>query len=447
MARFAVVLAVALISCFPARSSTQATSIVFEGVAVIPMDRERTMANHTVVVTGDRIAAIGAANAVTVPPGATRIDARGKFLMPALAEMHAHVPGSANPGNSPDAERVLFLYAANGIGTIRSMLGDASHFALRDRARRGEIVAPSMYLAGPSFSGQSVSSPQAASSRVEQQKQAGYDLLKIHPGVPRDAFDALAATAARVGIPFAGHVPAAVGVQRALEAKYSTIDHLDGYIEALAGPGAPASQTFGVNLVDRVDESRMPALVQATRAAGTGNVPTQILLETWFGMTGVETMRQWPEMRYADPSDVNEWVGFTRDNVRAYSADHRRRFIDIRRRLIKALHDGGTTLLLGSDAPQIWNVPGFSAHRELEAYVAAGLTPYQALATGTRNVAMHFGTLDRTGTVDAGKRADLLLLDANPLEQITNTTRIAGVMIGGRWLPRADLDRRLQSGR
>ena len=442
MARFAVVAAVALMSLFPVRPSTQAAAVVFEGVTVIPMDRERAVEGQTVVVTGDRIAAMGGAGAVTVPAGATRVDARGKFLMPALAEMHAHVPGSG-----PGAERVLFLYAANGVGTIRSMLGDPSHFALRERARRGDLFAPAMYLAGPSFNGQTAASPRAAAARVEQQRQAGYDLLKIHPGVPRDAFDALAATAATVGIRFAGHVPAAVGLTRALEARYATVDHLDGYIEALAGPGAPASDTFGVNLVDRVDESRIPSLVQATRAAGTGNVPTQILLETWFGMTDAETMRQWPEMRYANPADVAEWVAFTRKNVQAYSAAHRRRFIDIRRRLIKALHDGGASLLLGSDAPQIWNVPGFSAHRELQAYVEAGLTPYEALATGTRNVAAHFGTLERAGTVETGKRADLLLLDANPLQQIANTTRIAGVMLGGRWLPRADIDRRLQSGR
>jgi imidazolonepropionase-like amidohydrolase len=414
--------------------------VAIEGVSVIPMDRERVSMDQTVVVRGGRIEAIGAAGQVMVPAGATRVEGRGQFLIPALAEMHAHVP----TGQAAQAERVLLLYVANGIGTIRSMLGDPSHFRLRERARRGEIVAPAMYLSGPSFNGQTASTPDAAATRVAEQKKAGYDLLKIHPGVPRNAFDALAAAAGKVGIRFAGHVPADVGLRRALESKYWTIDHLDGYVEAMARAGAPASESFGINLVDHVDESRLQSLVAETKAAGTWNVPTQILLENWYGPTDADTMRGWPEMRYADAREVTQWVATKRQNVAAYPAAQRQRFIALRRRLIKALNDAGAGLLLGSDAPQVWNVPGFSIHRELASYVASGLTPYQALATGTRNVAAHLGTLDQTGTIEAGKRADLVLLQGNPLQDIANTSRISGVMIGGRWLPKPELDRRLR---
>jgi imidazolonepropionase-like amidohydrolase len=152
-------------------------------------------------------------------------------------------------------------------------------------------------------------------------------------------------------------------------------------------------------------------------------------------------------MRYASPADVSQWVATKRGDVEAYQLEHRQRYIDLRRRLIKALHDSGVGILLGSDAPQTWNVPGFSIHREIAAYVAAGLTPFEALVTGTRAVAAHFGTLDRTGTIEAGKRADLVLLDGNPLQDISNTLRIAGVMIGGRWLPKSEIDRRLNEGR
>lgn len=427
-----------------AHVSSQQPTLVFEHVSVIPMDRERVLADHTVVVTGDRITAVGPAAEVAVPPGATRIDGRNRFLIPALAEMHAHVPSGQAAGQ---AERVLFLYVANGIGTIRSMLGDPAHFQLRERARRGEIVAPTMYLSGPSFNGQTAATPEAAATRVADQRKAGYDLLKIHPGVPRNAFDALARAADAAGIRFAGHVPADVGLHRALEARFSTIDHLDGYVEALARPGAPAGQFFGINLVDHVDESRLPALVEQTRKAGTWNVPTQILLENWYGPHDAQTMRAWPEMRYASPGDLDQWVATKRKNDSAFSAEHRQRYIALRRRILKALHDGGTGILLGSDAPQTWNVPGFSIHRELQTYVAAGLRPYQALETGTRNVAVHTGTLDRTGTIETGKRADLVLLEANPLQDIGATSRIAGVAIGGRWLSRTDIDRRLQEGR
>jgi imidazolonepropionase-like amidohydrolase len=405
------------------------------------MDRERSIADRTVVIRDGRIAEVGAPNAVTVPDGATRVDGRGKFLMPALAEMHAHIPN-----DRADAERVLFMYVANGIGTIRSMLGDPSHFSLKERAARGEIVAPTMYLSGPSFSGQTAPTPQAATARVLEQKKAGYDLLKIHPGVPRDAFDALARTADEQGIRFAGHVPAAVGLPRALEAKFWTIDHIDGYVEALAKPGAEEGQLFGINLIGQLDESRIASLVAQTKAAGTWIVPTQVLIENWYGADDVAAMQKWPEMQYVRPDEMNQWIANKRKNVEAFPLEHRQRYIALRRRLIKALHDGGVGILLGSDAPQIWNVPGFSIHREIATYVAAGLTPYQALVSGTRGVATHLNR-DRSGTIDTGRLADLVLLDANPLQDISNTSKIAGVMVGGRWLPRSEIDTRLNENR
>jgi imidazolonepropionase-like amidohydrolase len=150
-------------------------------------------------------------------------------------------------------------------------------------------------------------------------------------------------------------------------------------------------------------------------------------------------------MRYVSTQELDQWSGINQKNEAAFTREQRERVLALRRRIIKALHDGGAGLLLGSDAPQVWNVPGFSIHRELTTYVAAGLTPFQALATGTRNVAVHTGTLQRAGTIEAGKRADLVLLDGNPLQDITHTGRIAGVVIAGRWLARAELDRRLAS--
>ena len=232
-------------------------------------------------------------------------------------------------------------------------------------------------------------------------------------------------------------------VQRALEARFWSIDHLDGYVEALAaGPGAPASQNFGVNLAARVDENRIPALAAQTKAANVWNVPTQILLENWYGPDSAETMQQWPEMQYVRPAEAAQWIATKRNNDGAVSAKDRARFIAVRRRVIKALQDAGAGLLLGSDAPQVWNVPGFSIHRELGTYVSSGLTPYQALATGTRNVAAYLNRADG-GTVRQGARADLVLLDANPLESIANTSRIAGVVIGGRWIPKTEIDKRL----
>jgi hypothetical protein len=439
-------LCAALFLC-AAQAKAADSVIAFVNVTVIPMDRERTIPGQTVVVRGDRIAAIGSSGQVKVPAGSRRVDGRGKFLMPGLAEMHAHIPG----GQVPDSlvERTLFLYVSRGITTIRGMLGDPRHLDLRARAARGDLLSPTIYTSGPSLNGNSVPTPGAAARIVAEQKAAGYDFLKIHPGINGEVFDTLAATAQRVGIRFAGHVPLDVGLERALESGYATIDHLDGYIEAMVQTGAPVtaaeSEFFGLNLGEYLDQSKMPALVEATRNARVWNVPTEVLMENLFSGESAEALAQRPEMRYVSRETLAKWAEAKNSLLRetGSTAVSARRVMDTRRKLIKALHQGRAGLLLGSDAPQIYNVPGFSTHRELKSLVEAGLTPYQALETGTRNVAVFFGTLPKTGTIEVGKRADLILLDANPLLDVGNATKQSGVMLRGRWLPKAEIDKRL----
>jgi imidazolonepropionase-like amidohydrolase len=423
---------------------TQSATTAFVGVNVLTMDTDAVLADHTVIVSEGKIVSVMPAAKAQIPAGAVRVEGKGKFLMPGLAEMHAHIPGGAAPDQA--VERTLFLYAANGITTIRGMLGDPRHLVYRERAAKGEVVSPLIYTSGPSFNAKTASTIPMAVEAVIAQKKAGYDLLKIHPGVPRDVFDALAAKANELKIPFAGHVPAAVGVMRALEAKYASIDHLDGYVEALTPDPSAPSQFFGTNLMGVVDESKIPALVSASKAAGVWQVPTQVLLENLLNDVPTATLAARPEMKYAIPPDsVKNWIA-TRDKIQQIPQADRAKLLGLRRRFVKALHDAGVPFALGSDAPQFWNVPGFSAHRELRALVDAGLTPYQALRTGTKNVSTYFGTESTTGTVGAGKRADLVLLDANPLENIDNSTRIAGVMVNGRWLAKADIDKRLAEG-
>lgn len=421
-------------------------AIAFVGVNVIPMNREQVLADQTVVVENGRIAAIGPAATTTVPAGATRIDARGKYLIPGLAEMHAHIPAAAE--GQDYTERVLFLYVANGVTTIRGMLGQPSHLELRRRVEAGEVPGPRIWTSGPAVNGNNIKTGEAADSAVRATKAAGFDFIKIHPGLTRGVFDALDRAADREGIRYAGHVPTLVGVPRALEAGYWTIDHLDSYLDALV-PGEPGASPgpgfFGMSLIGRVDEARIPEIARATRAAGVWNVPTEILMENLASDEDPDAMARRPEFRYLPARLLARSMQQKRDFLAQYpSADDRRRFVDVRRKLIKALHHQGAGLLLGSDSPQWWNVPGFSALRELAALVAAGLTPYQALETGTRNVAVFLGTQDRAGTIEVGKQADLVLVDADPLEDIGNVWRNSGVMIRGRWLSRAALDQRLQ---
>lgn len=413
---------------------------VFVGVTVIPMDREQVVENQTVTIRDGRIASIAATGSAKPPADAVVIDAGGKFLMPAIAEMHAHIPGGQAP--DPLVERTLFLYAANGIGTIRGMLGDPRHLSYRARVAKGELLSPRIYTSGPSLNGESVPTRDAAIEAVTSQKSAGYDLLKIHPGIKRDVFDALAAKAQELKIDVAGHVPLDVGLQRALEARYRSIDHLDGYVEAMS-PTPMTSQFFGVNLVGSLDTSKLPDLVTATKAAGTWMVPTQVLFDNLLSDEDPLEMEKRPEIAHTLlPGEVKKWIAQKQGFMAKIPAADRAKFLGVRRQILKALHDAGVPFALGSDAPQIWNVPGFATHRELQSLVLAGLTPYQALKTGTVDVATYFGHTDG-GTVAAGKRADLILLDANPLVRIANSSRIAGVMLAGRWMPKTEIDKKL----
>ncbi len=419
----------------------------FTDVTVIPMDRDRALPGHTVVVEGDRIVAVGPAGSVRVPVGTHRVDGRGKFLLPGLAEMHGHIP----PGDQvPDAqiEKVLAYFALNGVTTVRGMLGHPRHLRFRDRAARGELLSPTIYTSGPSFNGNTVPTVAAAQEAVASQKAAGYDLLKIHPGIQPEVFDSLAAAARRHGIPFAGHVPLQVGIRRALARGIATVDHVDGYLEGLAWDGegpAPESQMFGFNLVARLDWSRLPALVAATKRAGAAIVPTQSLFESMMGGEEPAVLAARSEMRLWPAATVAQWTQMTGNTRQGLGVDPASgaAFNEARRRVMRALSEAGVPFLLGSDAPQWWNVPGFSLQRELDAMVAAGFTPWQALAMGSRNVASHFGAEREFGTVAVGRRADLVLLDADPTADVSNWSRKAGVMVRGRWLDRAEIDRRL----
>lgn len=441
--------AVLLSACVAGLGGQAPASVAFVGVTVVPMDRERTLPGQTVVVEGDRIARVGPAASVPVPEGALRIDGRGKFLMPGMSEMHAHIPG----GQAPDelVERTLYLFTAAGVTTIRGMLGHPRHLPLRERAARGEIVSPTIYTSGPSLNGQSATSPDQAARMVAEQKAAGYDLLKLHPGLTRPVFEAIVAEAGRQRIPFAGHVPADVGVHRAIEARYASIDHIDGYVEALVRDDTPkevrdAPGFFGYNLVPYVDEAKIAPLVAKTKAHGVWIVPTENLMELFMNTEDPEVVARRPEMRYMPRPMVEGWIRQRREFLAEPRAtpERMKAFLALRKKLIKALHDGGVGLLLGSDAIQTMSVPGFSIHGELRALVRAGLTPFQAYTSGSTNVARYVGTAGEVGTVAPGMRADLVLVDADPLADVANFPRQSGVMVRGRWLPKSDIDRQLQ---
>ena len=414
-------------------AGANAETVAIVNVNVIPMTSETVIPAQTVVVSNGTIAAIGDVESVPAPEDAIVVDGTDRFLMPGFVEMHAHVTST----QADEVQPLLDLFLANGVTTIRGMLGRPSHLELREELAAGQMRGPRLITSGPSLNGNSVDGPEAGAGMVRAQHAAGYDFIKIHPGLSADEFNAIADQANDLGMPFAGHVPVSVGVQGALDKGIATIDHLDGYMAAMmpanSDPSGGYGGFFGVMLADEVEVSRLDALVAATVEAGVANVPTESLFEQIVNDEPAVELARRSESRFVPEAMIARWIDAKNQTTseRGFDPDVAALAIDIRRQLISKLHEAGAVLLLGSDAPQIFQVPGFSLHHELELMVAAGLSPYEALATGTTAPAVFFGT--GSGTVVVGAPADLVLLDANPLADIGNSRRIHGVVAAGRW--------------
>ncbi len=400
-----------------AQTPEMPSTTAFLHVAVIPMDsdRERVLSDQTVLVRGNRIVALGPAAEVDVPVGARQIEAKGKFLLPGLSDMHAHISANDDVG--------LFLALANGVTTLRDM-GFAKNLpALHAKRTNGAAMPPRLY----------------GVVRVEDcdslmfaacfgEKALGYDMLKLYEDARAAQLDPIITAAKHAGLRVGGHAVPGPGIDWALGVPYRSIEHLQGYPSAIIGqPIWPEDSAGGLerDVPDtafwvqpgyKLPVERLRAVAEATQRAGAWNAPTLI------GMDGIVASF--------------EMAG----QQRAFG-----RYVEFLSQIVKALHDAGAPLLLSEDMMARPNPAGYALHRELELFVQAGLSPYDALITGTRNVATYLGTQDSAGTVAVGKWADLLLLEANPLADIRHTTAIAGVMADGWWFSRADLDARLDA--
>ncbi|HZS41731.1 MAG TPA: amidohydrolase family protein [Polyangia bacterium] len=429
--------ALGLFACAPAAPSVRAAAkegapvTAFVGVAVVPLDRERVLEAQTVLVRGDRIVAVGPRASVAVPAGARVIDGRGRWLMPGLVDAHAHLVREAD----------LQLYLARGVTAVRNMFGAPIHLAWRARIAAGELLGPTIYTAGPIVDGESpahdgslvVRTPEEVDGVIALHRRAGYDFIKIYSGLSRPVYERLVIAARAADLPIAGHVPRAVGLERALDGMRS-IEHLTGFVDALQADDSPVAgkldRASRQRQIDFVDERKLAPLIAKLRERGVWNCPTRVVKNQWGAAADVRARLARPEMRFVPACTRATWE----PEERSPAAEERAaRALALDDRLLRALHDGGARVVAGTDPVNPLVVPGYSLHEELAAMVRAGFTPFEALRAATRDAAELMRVAD-AGTIAVGQRADLLLVDGDPLADVANAARLSGVMARGRWL-------------
>jgi amidohydrolase family protein len=437
--------------------------LALRNITVIDMTGASARRRMTVLIEGKRIIRIGRASTTKIPAEAFVVNGTGKFLIPSLWDMHVHVLNS---------DLMLPLFVANGVLGVRDLgvhnIDDILKW--REEAAEGKIVSPRIVTAGkvldgypqadPSFS-ILVKTPEEGRNAVRNLKAKGVDFIKVYDNLSRDTYFAIADEAKKAGLTFVGHVPISITTIEASDAGQKSIEHLGKILEdssrapekiaAIRSEAIKDGDYFAFTsrigrsydeIISTFDSASEQTIFDHFRKNNTWQVPT---LSIKYGRTFIDELDAKGDRRtrYVEPSQVNYWkpkVGFfSRYRTPEYIAAQKRYF-QKELELVGELQRAGVKMLAGTDVPNAYVIAGFGLHDELALLVKAGLTPMQALLTATRNPAEFFGELSNSGTVEQGKAADLVILDADPLQDISNTTRIFAVIQNGRLLSRKDLD-------
>jgi imidazolonepropionase-like amidohydrolase len=437
---------------FPRRS---ATPLAITHVTVIPMDSERTLPEHTVVIDGGTIRALGPSPSVTVQ-GIPTLDGRGEYLLPGLADMHVHYTGPS--------ESVLFL--AHGVTTIRSMGGAPFQLAFRRRVERGELPGPHIVCASPIVEGSPtppshvfhiLDDPDQAAALVRRHVERGYQQLKVYNELRPAVFSGLGRACREAGLPMTGHCPNAMTFEEAMAAGMRCFEHLTGVWRGHFAAGS--EPPMGLSNLDyrvlraaaHLDYDAIRRLAARLAAADIWNCPTLVAMQHMYqsqavGMADPEVA---PWLRYLPARAREVWARIddlwerrfagrspSRDEwVQAFGARD-----PVFARIVAILHEEHAPLLLGTDTAVRFVIPGLSLHQELANFVAAGLSPYEALRCGTVEAARYLGQGHTWGTVGVGKRADLILARANPLDDVRVLREPEAVLVNGVVLMRRDLE-------
>jgi imidazolonepropionase-like amidohydrolase len=391
-------------------------TVAFEGVNVLTMDGAAVLRERTVVVRDGRIASVGTSSS---PDGACRVAGRGKYLLPGLSDMHAHM-----------TEKDLPLFLANGVTLVREMNGSPAHLSMRAKLASGELTGPRLVVASPLLTGKKlqyrhrlITSEEDAFAAAHEASDAGYSFLKIYDDLSLEMYEAFVQAGKTLGLPLDGHVPQAVGLQRALDAGQS-VQHMDKIAFAVGGHSTDPGNIDKVKAMFAGRQTWVTPTLASLHALGSA------------GSNEYRARLASPEMIYVD-KDLLGWWKSMANGSRDSGPTPFTRYLDA---VTKAVHESGARILIGTDASNPLMIPGFSVHEEMDALVKyAGFTRLEVLTAATRGAAEFLG--DSTGgRVRAGSRAELLLVDDNPLENLSTLGKPVGVMAGGQWLDRAALD-------
>jgi imidazolonepropionase-like amidohydrolase len=408
-----------------------ASRVAFVDVNVVPMDDERILPRQTVIIQDRRIVEIGPEGTVAVAADVPQLNGNGTaYLMPGLADMHVHMRHSE--------DNDLFLYIANGVTTVREMNGRSRTLRFREDVKNGVLEGPTIYAASPTMNGPSgggssgVTTTDQARGLVRQYKSLGYDFLKVYTFLSSAVYFAIMDEAKAQEIGVAGHVPNAVTLESTLEAGQSSLEHLWGFAEEASSTGVPYSifsDALDLDIVRTLAQQAKEAAVWVCATVGANTLSA----------TDAQRIKTSDAFQYLSPRMRDRFLeGSFQGHV-----DARQSLANVND-IIQVLLGEEVNLLLGTDAGFGYMLPGFVIHDELKDLVAAGLSPYQALQAGTANAAKYFDAEDEFGTVAVGRRADLIMIEANPLEGVSHVDERVGVMVKGHWYSEKMLKERLQ---
>lgn len=414
--------------------------LVLSGINIYSFQKESFVKNQYVVIKDEKIASISQERPLNLDHDTDHLNLQGLFLLPGIIEMHGHLPTQEYQG--AEVDDLLTLFVTHGVTTVRSVLGGSAQLSLLDRIKNEDLLAPDLVLAGPGFSGGNTKSSESAVARIEQYADEGWQLVKIFNGLSVATYDAIITSARAKGMPVVGHVPRAVGIDHVLRSGQQTIEHLDGYLEG--GPGE-------YRLLTSVE---LGLLADKTRAAGVGVVPTMKVWEVILRAADIDQLDKTLGLEYVRSGLVKKWrngyklslqnriKSLVKKLLGQYDVEV---LVENRRRLLGAMADAGVDIYFGTDSPQTFSVPGASVVSEMLEMQRAGMTPQQILASATVKPGNLLSPYFKTGRIEPGYEADLVILKENPLENLVAFKKPVGVIINGRYLSESDISQKLEA--